>query len=133
MDLYLFLHTLINLFVLLLVGFLIGYERQKEGKAIGVRTTTLVLLGAFVFTTLSVLVGDAPRMITGVAGAVGFIGSGVIFKGGDHVENLTTAVLILVLAGIGCMIGLGHLLYATIISATTFIILKFYKKLNKNA
>lgn len=129
-----YLNLIFNLILLLVIGFLIGDERQRGGKIIGVRTTTMVLLGAFIFTTISVLVGDAPRMVTGVAGAVGFIGSGLIWKGDEGgIGNVTTAVLILVLAGIGCMLGLSLRWEALIMSIVTIIVLHFYKKINHNA
>lgn len=124
----------INLIILLIIGFLIGDERQRGGKIIGVRTTTMVLLGAFIFTYIAVVMGEVPRMVTGIAGAVGFIGSGLIWKGdGKDIGNVTTAVLILVLAGIGCMIALSMTMEAIIISLVTIIVLHFYKKLNHNA
>lgn len=129
----LYINLIINLILLLIIGYLIGDERQKGGKIIGVRTTTMVLLGAFIFTFIAVLVGDAPRMVTGVAGAVGFIGSGLIWKGDEGIGNVTTAVLILVLAGIGCMLALSFRIPAIIMSVVTIIVLHFYKKLNHNA
>ena len=121
--------VLIDVVVLLIIGFIIGDERQKEGKVIGVRTTTLVLLGSFIFSYIAVLIGDAPRMITGVAGAIGFIGSGIVWKGeGMTIGNLTTAVLILVLAGIGCLLALSYIVEATAFSIVTMLVLHFYKK-----
>ena len=121
--------VLIDIVVLLIIGFIIGDERQKEGKVIGVRTTTLVLLGSFIFSYIAVLIGDAPRMITGVAGAIGFIGSGIVWKGeGMTIGNLTTAVLILVLAGIGCLLALSYVIEATAFSVVTMLVLHFYKK-----
>lgn len=125
------INLLINIILLLLIGFIIGNERQSEHKIIGIRTVTLVMLGAFIFTYIANLIGDSPRMVAGIAGAVGFIGSGVIFKG-EKIGNITTAVLILTLAGIGCLLALNFRFEAILFSFVTYIILCFYKKLSKN-
>ncbi len=118
---------LINLIILLIVGYLLGSERQNAHKIIGIRSISLVLLGSFIFTYISTKVGGDPaRIATGIS----FVGAGIIFKNkGDSILNLTTAILIWVLAALGCMIALGLMLESIIITITIYFILHFYKKL----
>ena len=128
------INLIINLLLLLLIGFIIGYERQVHHKVIGIRSTSLVLLGAFVFTYISTLVGGDPaRIIAQVSTAIGFVGGGIIFKNGiQDIKNLTTAILVWVLSAIGCLLALGFRLEALLISAIVMILLRSYGlKLNK--
>lgn len=125
-----YLRIIIQVILVLIIGFIIGYERAKDGKVIGIRTTTLVLLGAYAFALMAPLLNimEGPRIVTGIAGAVGFIGSGIIWKGEDKIVNLTTSVLILVLAAIGCLLALNFELVAIILTIVTWIVLKLYPK-----
>lgn len=121
----------INLIILLLVGYILGYERQESHKIIGIRSITLVLLGAFVFTYISTKVGGDPaRIIAQVATGISFVGAGIIYKNkGDNISNLTTAILIWVLAALGCIIALGLIEESVILTVIIYFILHFYKKL----
>ena len=121
---------LINLFVLLLVGIMLGSERQTSHNLIGIRTTSLILIGSFVFTYISTKVGGDPsRIVAQIVSGIGFIGAGIIFKDGiKHIHNLTTAVLVWVLAALGCLISLGFHIESLIITIVIYIILRIYKK-----
>ena len=121
---------LINLLVLLLVGIILGSERQNSHNLIGVRTTSLILLGSFIFTYISTKVGGDPsRIIAQVVSGIGFIGAGIIFKDGiKHIHNLTTAVLVWVLAALGCLIALGFHIESLIMTIVIYVILRIYKK-----
>jgi len=125
---------LFNLIVLLVIGAIIGNERQKTHGIIGVRSITLVLLGSFIFTYISTLVGGDPsRIIAQVVTGTGFIGAGLIFKqDADKINNITTAVLVWCLSALGCLIGLGYLIESVIIAIIIIVILKYYKKIFKN-
>lgn len=125
------LFFLLHLGILLSIGYLIGYERQKAEKSIGIRTTTLILLGTYIFAYMGVELGDTQRMLTGIAGAIGFIGSGLIWKGDQSISNITTAVLILVLAGISCLVALHAYIQVAILTLLTIIILHYYKSNHK--
>lgn len=122
---------LINLVILLLVGVILGLERQNSHNLIGIRTTSLILIGSFIFTYISTKVGGDPsRIIAQVVSGIGFIGAGIIFKDGiKHIHNLTTAVLVWVLAALGCLISLGFYKESLLMTIIIYIILKFYKKL----
>lgn len=123
------METLISILFLLIIGIILGSERKNAHKLIGVRTTTLLLLGSFMFTYISTQVGGDPaRIIAQVVTGTGFLSAGIIFKNGTHqISNLTTAVLIWVLAAMGCMIALH--LYAEVLGLTTiiYIVLSCYR------
>lgn len=129
-----YIHLLIDLVLLLMIGALIGYERQKTHGIIGVRSITLVLLGSFIFTLISTFVGGDPsRIIAQVVSGTGFIGAGLIFKrDADSINNVTTAILIWCLSALGCLIGLSHRIEAIIIGFIIIVVLKYYKKLFDN-
>ena len=122
---------LINLLILLLVGYILGSERANSHNLIGIRTITLILLGAFVFTYISSRVGGDPaRIVAQVVTGTGFIGAGIIFKDGiQNVHNLTTAVLVWVLAALGCLISLSMRIESLVITIIIYVVLKIYKKI----
>ena len=122
---------LINLLILLLVGYILGSERANSHNLIGIRTVTLILLGAFVFTYISSRVGGDPaRIVAQVVTGTGFIGAGIIFKDGiQNIHNLTTAVLVWVLAALGCLISLSMRIESLIITIIIYVVLRIYKKI----
>lgn len=80
-------------------GLLIGFERQWHHKSAGLRTNTLVSVGAAIFVLISMLVtekgsGDVTRIIGQVVTGIGFLCAGIIFKEGLSVHGLTTAVTV---------------------------------------
>ena len=102
----------------------IGYQRERAGKAAGVRTHILVSSGAALFTLVSIYgfggAGvDISRVAAGVVVGVGFIGAGVILRGqyGEEVAGLTTATTIWVTAAIGLAVGVGMYLVSLIATA----------------
>jgi putative Mg2+ transporter-C (MgtC) family protein len=102
----------------------IGYQRERAGKAAGLRTLILVAAGAALFTVVSVFgFGaegvDISRVAAGVVVGVGFIGAGVILRGQreEEVAGLTTAATIWVTAGVGLAAGAGMYLVAVIAAA----------------
>ncbi len=113
-------NTLTSL-VLLLFAFVlsavIGMERQRRLKSAGLRTHTLVGLGAAVFTLVSAygfenvvgssVVLDPSRIAAQIVSGIGFLGAGVIFVRQNVVNGLTTAASIWVTAAIGMACGAG--------------------------
>jgi putative Mg2+ transporter-C (MgtC) family protein len=102
----------------------IGYQRERAGKAAGVRTHILVSFGAALFTLASIYgfggtTVDVSRVAAGVVVGVGFIGAGVILRGrrGEEVAGLTTATTIWVTASIGLAAGAGMYLISVIATA----------------
>ena len=106
-------------------GLLIGFERQWHHKSAGLRTNTLVSVGAAVFVLLSILVtekgtGDITRIIGQVVTGIGFLCAGIIFKEGLSVHGLTTAVTVWCCSAVGCLAAAGYFIETFI--ATFFII-----------
>lgn len=120
---------ILNLIILLILGFTLGYERARSNKVIGARSVTLILLGAFTFTFISTVVGGDPaRIIAQVVSGVGFIGAGIVFKDGVSIRNLTTAILVWLISAIGCLLALSLRVEAIVISTITYLVLKVYPK-----
>ena len=101
-----FLYCLLICFTL---SFLIGIERQYRKRIIGLRTTILVSLGAFLFVSFSFSVGasDISRIASQVVAGIGFLGAGVILKDGKKIRGLTTAATLWCDAAIGILCAGG--------------------------
>ena len=103
-----------RLVLAVIVGGLIGAEREYRSKSAGFRTLTLICLGATLFTILSELIGavHAPeRIASNVVVGIGFVGAGVIFRSDpvhSKVNGITTAAMIWVTAALGMGIGAGY-------------------------
>jgi len=123
-----------------LFGALIGYERSTSDRPAGIRTMSLVSLGAAVFTLCSMygFVGsyDTSRMASNVASGVGFIGAGVITNKRNQngvrektgsVKGLTTAAAIWVSAAVGVSAGTGLYFLSMFASISTIIVLRLGK------
>lgn len=106
--------VVLRLGVAALLGGLLGWERERAGKAAGLRTHMLVSMGAALFVLGAEQAGidpaDNSRVIQGVTAGVGFLGAGTILKreDPDTVKGLTTAAGIWFTAAIGTAAGLGQ-------------------------
>lgn len=122
-------HMLLRLITAILLGAVVGVQRERAGKAAGLRTHILVTLGTTMFVLASTSSGmslDAvSRVIQGLATGIGFIGAGAILKLSDtrEIQGLTTAAGIWMTAAIGVAIGLGDLGLAILATVLTWIIL----------
>src|SRR5215470_7938511 len=113
----------INLAVAVVLGSAIGFERQWRHRLAGLRTNTLVALGAASFVVFEALVPDESsptRIAAQVVSGVGFLGAGVIFREGLNVRGLNTAATLWCSAAIGVLAGAGYAGYAAI--ATAFVV-----------
>ncbi len=101
----------LRLALALLVGGIIGAEREYNHKSAGFRTMILISLGACLFTIFSEHIGDPSnkdRIASNIVTGIGFLGAGVIFKADDRAKGLTTAVTIWLTAALGMGIGDGY-------------------------
>jgi len=101
---------------------LIGYERETAQKAAGLRTHTLVGVGAAVFSLASIIGFDGPdesRIAAQIVTGVGFLGAGAIFREGAFVSGLTTAAGLWVVASLGMAAGSGTYSLALIATGVT--------------
>src|SRR5262245_40932416 len=100
-----------NVALALLLGALIGIERQFRQHPAGLRTNALVSVGAALFVTLTRLIGDPnnqTRIAAYIVVGIGFLGGGVISKEGRNVRGLTTATAVWCSAAVGTLAGAGH-------------------------
>lgn len=112
---------IIRLVVAVLIGALIGFEREMNAKTAGLRTLTLITVGATLFTILSLrLGGDTTRVASNIVTGVGFLGAGAILLSEGRIRGLTTASSIWVAAALGMAVGIGEFALA---GAATAIIL----------
>jgi putative Mg2+ transporter-C (MgtC) family protein len=105
------LQFVFRLFVALLLGAVVGLERQWRQRFAGTRTNALVAAGAAAFVMSGSLISSdtsaEARMASYVVSGVGFLGAGVIFKEGGNVRGLNTAATVWCSAAIGVLAGLG--------------------------
>ena len=99
-----------------LLGCAIGLERQFRRRIAGIRTITLVSLGAFLFVSISNLspAGDVTRIAAQVVSGIGFLGAGVILRDGTNIKGLNTAATLWCSAAIGALTALGLLVEAIV-------------------
>lgn len=131
----------IKLLVSLVLGALIGAEREYKGRNIGFRTIILITLGSTLFTILSFILGretDPARIASNIVTGVGFLGAGAIFRDGATVRGVTTASIIWISAAIGMACGIAQYEFAILTTGTVLLILlgfagvqKFIDRYNK--
>ena len=107
----------------ILCGGIVGLERQLRGKAAGIRTSILICLGTQLFVALGASFAgdrvDPTRVLGQVVTGIGFVGGGVILAREGAIIGVTSAAVIWVLAALGSLIGLGHLLAAILLTLVT--------------
>lgn len=116
-----------KLLLAVLVGGLLGAEREYRSKSAGFRTLTVICIGATLFTVFSMAIGgraNPDRIASNIATGIGFVGAGVIFKGDFGVNGITTAAMIWVTAALGMGIGGGYEIVSAI--ACVMILLMLY-------
>ena len=129
--------VVIRLLAALILGGLVGLQRQRTHKPAGLRTHMLVCLGTAVFVTTCGAVGMAvdaqSRVIQGIVTGLGFIGAGSILKlSQEHeIKGLTTAAGVWMTAAIGVTVGLGALGIGIIATILTLIILAVATKFER--
>src|SRR5258705_7452785 len=111
----LFQDDVIKIFLALVIGSIIGAEREFRNKSAGFRTIILITLGSTLFTILSYRIGmhSAPeRIASNIVVGIGFLGAGVIFKTENRVSGLTTASAIWLAAALGMCVGSGYYIFS---------------------
>ncbi len=109
---------------------IVGFERQKRGRAAGLRTHMLVGIGSALFTLIPLEVAGADantvsQIVRGIASGIGFLGAGAILKSTDsaQIRGLTTAAGIWMTAAIGVACGAGWVVPAVLGAVLALIIL----------
>lgn len=130
---------LIRLGIAILLGLLIGFERQYEGHTVKITTNVTVCVGAFIFASFGYLVNDANVDLTRIAAqivcGVGFISGGVIMRDGFDVKGLNTAATVWATAAIGVLCCCDNILFAVFaalsITALNLMLHPISKYINK--
>ncbi len=112
----------------IVMGLVIGAEREYKNKSAGLRTLMLVCVGSCTFTILSIKIGVAnpDRLAANIITGIGFLGAGAIFKDENKINGVTTACTIWVTAALGMCIGSGHIylgLLATLVVLFVLLLL----------
>jgi putative Mg2+ transporter-C (MgtC) family protein len=122
----------LRIFVAVILGAIIGYEREISHKPAGLRTHIFVCMGSCLFTIASFYLlpensganADVTRIAAGVVAGISFIGAGSIIALRGDVKGLTTAASLWVIAAVGLMVGLGNYLLPTVAVIIAYVTLR---------
>ena len=135
-DLTQFVRITVRLLLASVLGFILGFEREQQGKAAGVRTHMLVAIGSAMFLLVPQQTGiepaDMSRVIQGLVAGVGFLCAGTILKHGageQQVQGLTTAAGLWMTAAIGMACGLGREATAVLSALLALAVLQLVPRL----
>ncbi len=126
------LSSIYKLVLSMVLGAVIGYERKRKGQIAGVRTFSLIAMGATLAMILSIYVpqeylglknGDPGRIAAQVVSGIGFLGAGAIIQMKGSVRGLTTAAGIWMVAALGLTVGVGMYVIATVATILILFIL----------
>ncbi len=125
----------------LVLGAVVGFEREREGKQAGLRTHMLVCLGACLFTLAGIRLAadlmslgaaiDPGRVVQGIIGGIGFLGAGTLIREGATVRGLTTAATIWAMGGVGVATGLGYWTLAVAAALLSLLVLEGVGRLER--
>ena len=108
---------IVKIILSLVLGGVMGLERQYNDKPAGYATNSIICVGATLFTILSLYMaqmgGDPGRIAAQIVSGVGFLGAGAILREGNKVSGLTTAASVWLVAAIGMAVGFGQYLLAS--------------------
>lgn len=122
------------------LGGVIGFEREKKGKAAGLRTHAMVCLGSALVMVISTEIFDLykdvadvdpSRIAAQVVTGIGFLGAGAIIRSTERVKGLTTAAGIWTASGIGLACGIGQYRPAIITTALAMLILVVFLRVDR--
>ncbi len=119
---------LLRVLIAALLGAVIGWDRERKGRAAGLKTHILVAVGSALFVLAPTLAGvsaDAnTRVMQGIVSGIGFLGAGAILRtqGGDRIEGLTTAASIWMTAAIGMAAGMGKEILALVTTLLAWVV-----------
>jgi putative Mg2+ transporter-C (MgtC) family protein len=123
-----------RLLVAALLGGAVGFERERSGKVAGLRTHTLVSLGAALLSVISIklfqvfpsvngTVGYDYHLIANIVVGIGFIGAGTILRRDNRIEGTTTAASLWVVSAIGIASGFGFYQEAVATTVVVYVVL----------
>ena len=127
----------VRLLVAVVLGGVLGWERESVGAPAGLRTHMLVSLGSALFVLIPLQAGmkmeDLSRVLQGVTAGIGFLGAGAILKQRDRndVRGLTTAASIWLTAALGVAAGMGREATALLSTVFALVILAILRRWSK--
>jgi putative Mg2+ transporter-C (MgtC) family protein len=120
------LENLIKVGMAVLIGGLIGAERELQDKAAGFRTIILITVGSTLFTIFSLSIDPGftqTRIAANIVTGIGFLGAGAIVQERGRIGGLTTAATIWLSAALGMGIGAGELVFVSASAGIVLIVL----------
>jgi putative Mg2+ transporter-C (MgtC) family protein len=124
-----FERVVLRLFAAMAMGAIVGFQRERAGKAAGLRTHMLVAMGSALFvlgcSASEMSMEGLSRVIQGIATGIGFIGAGAILKLHEEreIEGLTTAASVWMTAAVGVAAGMGQIGLAFLSVVLTWVVL----------
>ncbi len=129
------IESILKIFIAVLVGGLIGLERESSKRPAGLRTHILVCVASTMVMDINLMIAqqyitaDPMRLGAQVISGMGFLGAGTIIKEGNTVKGLTTAAGLWAVACLGLVIGAGYYLMALFAALVMLITLKTFSQL----
>ena len=129
----------VRLLVAVVLGGILGYERETVGASAGLRTHMLVSLGSALFVLIPLQagmeIGDVSRVLQGVTAGIGFIGAGAIMKhsSNNDIKGVTTAASVWLTAAVGIAAGMGREATAVVSALFALVILSLLRSRTKQS
>ncbi|MBC7233616.1 MAG: MgtC/SapB family protein [Chloroflexi bacterium] len=122
----------LRLLLAVVLGGIIGWERETVDKPAGLRTLTLVCVGSTLFVLLSLdlihaqgeLAWDPLRIVAAIIQGIGFLGAGTVLQRGETVRGLTTAAALWAVTAVGVAVGFGMYTTAVLGAFTILLVLR---------
>lgn len=127
-----YIEVILKFILAIILGGIIGWERETVNKPAGLRTYIIICLGATLITIVSTTLqgSDPGRIAAQIISSLGVLGGIVVFREGQHiVRGITTAVSMWFMGGVGVAIGAGKYFPAIVSTLAVYIILVFLKSL----
>ena len=128
----------LRLLVAMVLGAVIGWERELQRMPAGFRTHALVSLGSAIFTIISAYAftgpgSDPTRIAAQIVSGIGFLGGGAILHYGGTVRGLTTAASLWAVAAVGMAAGAGLFVVAVVSAVLVIVALEVFQRLERVA
>lgn len=132
-----FNEILLRIGLSLVLGGVIGFERERDNQPAGLRTHMILVIGACLAMILSINMGvisgnDPARIAAQVISGIGFLGAGAILRYGFNVKGLTTATTLWTMAIVGLVLGAGYYWVAIISTVVMLVVLAALDQIEKN-
>jgi putative Mg2+ transporter-C (MgtC) family protein len=135
-----FVSSIFKLFLSLVLGAVVGFERRQKGQIAGMRTFSLIAMGATLAMIVSIYIpqeylglknGDPGRIAAQVISGIGFLGAGAIIQMKGSVRGLTTAAGIWMTACLGLAVGSGMYLISTVACILILVVYRILEQIEK--